>query len=109
MIFFNSLQGLKTPTDLLRLFAYLTEKDVSLAKNISLKTLKYSKTVAALVKYNQYRPNFGALVHWFKRANKAQLTLRENADITIGLDDDCTINVTQLVAEKIFNLGLTNN
>jgi hypothetical protein len=71
--------------------------------------LDYSETVAALVKYNQYRPNFGALAHWFKRANKAQLTLRENADLTIGLDDDCTINVTQLVGEKIFSLGLTND
>ncbi|MBR8827749.1 MAG: TerD family protein [Gomphosphaeria aponina SAG 52.96 = DSM 107014] len=66
-------------------------------------------TVAALVKYNQYRPNFGALAHWFKRANKAQLTPREKAEITIGMDDDCTINVTQLVGERIFTLGLTKD
>jgi|GEM_PF-1225620 len=66
-------------------------------------------TVAALVKYNQYRPNFGALAHWFKRANKSQLTPKEKAEITIGMDDDCTINVTQLMGDRIFTLGLTNH
>lgn len=64
------------------------------------------RTVEALVKYHQYRPNFGALAHWFKRVNKCQLTTKESAEVTIGLDDDCTINVSQLVGEKILTFGL---
>lgn len=39
----NSLAGLKTPTDLLRLLAFLQGQDISLAEPISLKGLKYSK------------------------------------------------------------------
>ena len=65
-----------------------------------------TKTVAALVKYNQYRPNFGALAHWFKKANKCQLTTRESAEVTIGLDKDCTVNVHKLMGDNIFTFAL---
>ncbi|MDF5723162.1 MAG: hypothetical protein PUP91_22360 [Rhizonema sp. PD37] len=56
---------------------------------------------AALASYWQAKPTFGALAHWYVRANYATLVDRKNALTTIGITDDCSINVLKLVGEGV--------
>jgi hypothetical protein len=56
---------------------------------------------AALASYWQARPTFGALARWYVRANHATIVERENAAITIGISEDCTINVLKLVGQGV--------
>lgn len=56
---------------------------------------------AALASYWRARPTFGRLAHWYAKANDATLVDKENARITIGLSDNCTINVLKLVGEGV--------
>ncbi len=59
------------------------------------------KIAAALTKFSQSKPTFAALANWYVRANNAKLVDRENAEISIGITDDCTINVLKLVGDGV--------
>lgn len=56
---------------------------------------------AALASYWQAKPTFGALAHWYVRANNASLVSRERATTTVGVSDDCSVNVLKLVGEGV--------
>lgn len=51
--------------------------------------------------YNKARPTFGQLAHWYARANGCKIVSREVAEVSIGIDDLCTINVFKLVGEGV--------
>jgi hypothetical protein len=55
----------------------------------------------AIADYWQSKPTFGALANWYARANHAKLVDRANAEVSIGCDDDCTINVLKLVGQRV--------
>jgi hypothetical protein len=54
-----------------------------------------------LAQFYQARPTFALLADWYIRANDAQVVDRETANISIGMADDCTINVMKLVGGEI--------
>ena len=56
---------------------------------------------AALASYWQVKPTFGSLAHWYVRANHASLVSKERATTTIGVSDDCSVNVLKLVGEGV--------
>jgi hypothetical protein len=56
---------------------------------------------AALDAYWQARPTFGSLARWYARANNVKIVERENATTTIGISDDCSINVLKLVGQGV--------
>ncbi|MEB3177784.1 MAG: hypothetical protein VKL59_01890 [Nostocaceae cyanobacterium] len=56
---------------------------------------------ARLASYWQAKPTFGALARWYARTNNAILVQGERSTITIGISDDCTINVLKLVGEGV--------
>jgi hypothetical protein len=58
----------------------------------------------ALSTFVQTKPTYGLLIDLLIVANGASYGKREEADITIGTDDTCTINVLELVGEKVLTL-----
>jgi hypothetical protein len=54
-----------------------------------------------LAAYWQSRPTFGTLAHWYAIANNAGFVERQDAGTTIGIFDDCTINVLKLVGRGV--------
>ncbi len=56
---------------------------------------------AAFAAYWQARPTFGLLARWYARANNAKIVEREDATTTIGITDDCSINVLKLVGQGV--------
>lgn len=55
----------------------------------------------ALVDYWQAKPTFGAIARWYARANHAKIVELEDATTTIGVHDDCSVNVLKLVGEGV--------
>lgn len=55
----------------------------------------------AIADYWQSKPTFGALADWYVRANHAKLVDRADAEVSIGCDDNCTINVLKLVGQRV--------
>ena len=70
------------------------------------------KLIEGLTKYCQYRPTYWQLIDYYLKSNAAVLTTdRSDADITIGIDDSCDINVNSLVGVQtltIFDLLKTD-
>ena len=56
---------------------------------------------ARLASYCKARPTFGDLARWYARANHATLTSRQDAQVTIGMSDECSINVLKLVGQGV--------
>jgi hypothetical protein len=56
---------------------------------------------AALASAGQARPTFGDLADWYVRANGATLVAREEATTTVGMTDDCSVNVLKLAGQKV--------
>jgi hypothetical protein len=54
-----------------------------------------------LASYGQAKPTFGQLARWYVRANHANLVDRQVAKTTIGMSDDCHINVLRLVGQGV--------
>jgi hypothetical protein len=54
-----------------------------------------------LASYGQAKPTFGQLARWYVRANHANLVGRQAANMTIGMSDDCHINVLRLVGQGV--------
>jgi hypothetical protein len=54
-----------------------------------------------LASYWQAKPTFGQLAKWYVRANHANLVDRQAAKNTIGMSDDCSINVLRLVGQGV--------
>lgn len=52
----------------------------------------------------QAKPTYGQLAQWMVKANGAKLVERLEAEVTIGMDDSCTVNVLKLVGESVMNL-----
>lgn len=61
----------------------------------------FPSLAATLASYVESRPTFGALAHWYIRANCATIVQRKDANITIGVSDDCSINVLKLVGQGV--------
>jgi hypothetical protein len=57
-----------------------------------------------LAQFYQAKPTFALLADWYVRANSAQLADRHVANISIGMTDDCTVNVLKLVGEGSVSL-----
>ncbi len=63
---------------------------------------KYFPLLAsALAAYTQGKPTFGMLARWYARANNAILVDKKDANIIIGVSDDCTVNVFKLVGQGV--------
>ncbi len=56
---------------------------------------------AALASYYKSKPTFADLASWYIRANNAIIVDRQDAETTIGLTDDCTVNVLKLVGQGV--------
>ena len=56
---------------------------------------------SALAAYTQAKPTFGMLARWYARANNAILVDKKDANIIIGVSDDCTVNVLKLVGQGV--------
>jgi hypothetical protein len=56
---------------------------------------------ARLASYSEARPTFGALARWYARANHATISSRQDAQVTIGMSDECSINVLKLVGQGV--------
>jgi hypothetical protein len=56
---------------------------------------------SALASYWQAKPTFGALTRWYAKANDAKLVELRDATTTIGISDDCSINVLKLVGQGV--------
>ncbi len=56
---------------------------------------------ARLASYYEARPTFGSLARWYARANHANIVSRQDAQVTIGLSDECSINVLKLVGQGV--------
>lgn len=54
-----------------------------------------------LASFWKIKPTFGDLARWYVRANNAMFVNRDDAETTIGLTDDCTINILKLVGEGV--------
>jgi len=69
--------------------------------------------VEALASYWRAKPSFANLARWYVRANNAILVEdRFDAETTIGMTDDCTINVLTLVGQEVTsfsNIPVTKN
>ncbi|NEO85460.1 MAG: TerD family protein [Spirulina sp. SIO3F2] len=61
----------------------------------------FSAMAAAIAHYWQTKPTFGLLAKWYVQANRATLCSKANAQVKIGLTDDCTINVLNLVGQGV--------
>jgi hypothetical protein len=61
----------------------------------------FQSLAAGLASYWQSKPTFGALAQWYARANNATLVDKEAATTTIGVSDDCHINVLKLVGQGV--------
>jgi hypothetical protein len=59
----------------------------------------FQSLAAGLAAYWQSKPTFGALAQWYVRANNATLVDKATATMTIGVSDDCCINVLKLVGQ----------
>jgi hypothetical protein len=62
---------------------------------------QFPALAAALASSWQARPTFGALAQWYVVANDAILVSKERAATTIGVSDDCSINVLKLVGQGV--------
>lgn len=62
---------------------------------------QFPALAARLASYYQARPTFGDLARWYIRANHAKLVSRQDAQVTIGLSDDCSIKVLKLVGQGV--------
>uniref|UniRef100_B8HM31 Uncharacterized protein n=1 Tax=Cyanothece sp. (strain PCC 7425 / ATCC 29141) TaxID=395961 RepID=B8HM31_CYAP4 len=61
----------------------------------------------AMASYSQSRPTYGRLAEWYRRVAQAErVDRRDQAVVTIGMDDGCTINVLCLSGEAALTLGL---
>lgn len=60
--------------------------------------------VKNLSNYSEYRPTYGMLAELYRQACGAESVERNKADVTIGMDDTCDINVLTLVGEQITEL-----
>jgi hypothetical protein len=58
-----------------------------------------------IAQYHKSKPTYGMLAQWMVKANGAEQVRREEAEVTIGVDDDCSINVLTLVGEEVTSLG----
>ena len=63
--------------------------------------------VEAIASYYQAKPTFAQLANWYIRANNAVLVDRLDAETTIGMTDDCTINVLKLVGQEVTSFSQT--
>jgi hypothetical protein len=63
------------------------------------------KIAAALSQFYAAKPTFAALARWYVMANHAKIVDKENAIISIGTTDDCTINVLKLVGDGVMALS----
>jgi len=61
----------------------------------------FPSLASSLASYSDSRPTFGALAHWYIRANHATLVEYKDANITIGIKNDCSINVLELVGQGV--------
>ncbi|HEY9906236.1 MAG TPA: TerD family protein, partial [Thermosynechococcaceae cyanobacterium] len=62
----------------------------------------FPNMVQAIAHYHQAKPTFGQLARWYAQANYATVVAdRQQAEVTIGTDDDCTINVLKLVGQEV--------
>ena len=66
--------------------------------------IHFPKLAAAVSKLHLNRPTFGQLARWYAQANHARVVSREKAGTTIGLQDDCTVNVLRLRGQQILSL-----
>lgn len=68
------------------------------------RNIHFPKLAAAISRLHLSRPTFGQLARWYAQANHARVVSREKASTTIGLQDDCTVNVLQLRGQQILSL-----
>ena len=80
--------------------------DIYLSGERTIQNIKHlPKLVEALTKYWLYRPTYHQLINYYLKANNAVLTKeRQEADITIGVDDSCNINVNKLVGSETLTI-----
>lgn len=64
----------------------------------------FPKLAAAISRLHTSRPTFGQLARWYAQANHARVVPREKASTTIGLQDNCTVNVLRLRGQQILCL-----
>jgi hypothetical protein len=64
----------------------------------------FPRLAAAISKLSTNRPTFGKLAHWYALANNAKVVSKEKASTTIGIHDDCTVNVFGLKGQQVISL-----
>jgi hypothetical protein len=65
----------------------------------------FSKLAKAISLLSQTRPTYYDLLEFINASNHFELVTKSEADVTIGITDDCTINVLKLSGDKVLTLG----
>ena len=61
----------------------------------------FPELTAGIANYWRAKPTFGQLARWYAKANDANVVDRDIAATTIGMADDCDINVLSLVGQGV--------
>lgn len=60
----------------------------------------------AVLNWSENKPTYGTLLSFFMEANGIKQAEKNFAEYTIGIDDDCDLNVLNLQGDQVLKLGL---